>query len=71
MSAIIMLCSGRQLLCKLSIDRGWNQVIPQYKNNLKIEVYFSCTNSKKIQMSQFFNDPQLLDSEALEYVTTT
>ena len=55
-----------QLLC-YAVDR----VIPQYKNILKFRVYYSCTNSKNFQMSQFFNDPQPLDLEALEYVKTT
>jgi len=46
-------------IVRAEIDRGWDQV------------YYSCTNSKKFQMSQFFNDPQPLDLEALQYVTIT
>ena len=54
-----------------AINKGWDQVIPQYNNTLKFGVYYSWTNSKKFQMSQLFNDQHPLDSEALEYVRTT
>jgi len=43
--------------------RVWDQINTSIqKNTLKFGIYYSCTNSKKIQKSQHFNDQQSLTS---------